>query len=97
MTGREAAIRALREWVTRGKLLAMSREITIVDGVAWHVVGLMQSQKNGDVHARGQALEIWQRVNGEWKMRRRMTSVVAPEISVTRPATNEPVLDQPKQ
>jgi len=97
VTGREAAIRALREAVTRGKLVAVSHEIAIADDVAWHVVGLSQTQKNGDVHARGQALEIWKRVEGEWKLHRQMTTgVITPGDSLTRPPTGEPVLDRPK-
>jgi len=97
VTGRDAAVRALREVVTRGKLVATSREITMANDIAWHVVGLAQVQKNGDVQARGQALEIWRRVKGEWKLHRRMeTGVITPEVSLTRPSTNEPVLDRPR-
>lgn len=95
--GREAAIRALREFVTRGQLTATSREITIAQDVSWHLVQITQTLKNGDVHARGQALEIWKRVNGEWKLHRRMgPGVAASEDLLTRPPTDEPVLDQPK-
>jgi ketosteroid isomerase-like protein len=94
--GRDAAIRALREVVTRGQLVATSREITIADDVAWHVVGFTQTQKNGDVHARGQALEIWKRVKGAWKLHRQMAAgLFTPAYSVTRPSTSEPVLDRP--
>jgi ketosteroid isomerase-like protein len=97
VTGRDAAIRALREVATRGQLVASTRELTIADDVAWRVIALTQTQKNGDVHSRGQALEIWKRVNGEWRLHRRMAAgVITPAISLTRPSTNEPVLDQPK-
>ena len=96
-TGRDAAIRALREVVTRGKLLATCRELKVVNDVAWRVVGFTQTQKNGDVHARGQALEIWMRVNGEWKLHRQMAAgVFTPTDLVQRPSTSEPVLDRPK-
>ena len=95
--GRDAAIQALREVVTRGRLLATSRELTIVNEVAWRVVGLTQTQKNGDVYARGQALEIWMRVNGEWKLHRQMAAgVFTPNNLLTRPSTSEPVLDRPR-
>src|SRR5688572_494820 len=53
VTGRAAAIPALLHG-TPGMLVATSREITIVDHIAWHLVGLAQTQKNGDVHERGQ-------------------------------------------
>jgi hypothetical protein len=98
VTGREAAMRVLRDVVTRGQLTAASREITITDDVAWHVAGLAQTQKNGDVRALGQALEIWKRVKGEWKLHRRMAAGVAmPGDLLTRPSTKEPVPDRPKR
>ena len=97
VTGRDAAIRALREVATRGQLVATSREITIANDVAWHVVGLTQTQKNGDVHARGQALEIWKRVKGKWKLHRQMAAgLITPADSLTRPSPSEPVLDRPR-
>jgi ketosteroid isomerase-like protein len=95
--GRAAAIHALGELATRGRLVGTTREITIANDIAWHVVGLAQTQKNGDVHALGQALEIWKRVNREWKLHRRMTTgVVTPGDLLTRPSTREPVLDSQK-
>jgi ketosteroid isomerase-like protein len=98
VTGRDAAIRALREVAMRGRLVATSREITIASDVAWRVVGFTQSQKNGDVHARGQALEIWKRVDGDWKLHRQMAAeVITPSDSLTRPSTKEPVLDRPRE
>lgn len=98
VTGRDAAIASLREWVKHGRLVATSREITIAGDTAWHVVSLSQAGKNGDLRARGQALEIWKRERGEWKLHRRMAGgAVPPELSPTRPPLNEPVLDQPKQ
>jgi len=96
-TGRVAAIQVLREVVTRGQLTATSREITIANDVAWHVVAFSQTQKNGDVHARGQALEIWKRVNGEWKLHRQIAAdLITPAQLLTRPPINEPVLDRPR-
>jgi ketosteroid isomerase-like protein len=97
VTGREAATRALRDVVTRGQLTATSREITITNDVAWHVVGLAETQKNGDVHALGQALEIWKRVKGEWMLHRRMAGVAMPGDLLTRPSTKDPVLDRPRK
>jgi ketosteroid isomerase-like protein len=96
VAGRDAAMRALREVGTHGKLMVMSKEITIAGDVAWHVAGLAQKQKNGDVQARGQALEIWKRVDGAWKLHRRMApGPVPPGVSLTRPSPDEPVLDRP--
>jgi len=64
-------------------------------GFAWHVVRFSQIQKNGDVHARGRALEIWQRIDGEWKMHRLMApGVISPSEPLNRPSTDEPALDR---
>jgi ketosteroid isomerase-like protein len=94
VTGRETAIRALRAVATRGTLVATTREITIANDVAWRIVGVVHTRKNGDVHALGQALEIWNRVQGEWQLHRQMTSGVTPGKLLTRPTTSEPVLDR---
>jgi ketosteroid isomerase-like protein len=97
VTGRDAVIRALREVASRGQLVETNLEITIASDVAWHVVAFTQNQTNGDVHARGQALEIWKRVKGEWKLHRQMAAgLITPAVSLTRPSTSEPVLDRPK-
>jgi ketosteroid isomerase-like protein len=97
VAGRNAAIHALREAAARGQLVATNREMTIAHDIAWRVVGFTQIHKNGDVHARGQALEIWKRVNGEWKLHRQMAAgVISPANSLTRPPTSEPGLDRPK-
>jgi len=96
VTGRDAVIRTLRDVATRGKLVPTSREITIANDVAWQVVAFTQTRKNGDVHARGQALEIWKRVNGAWKLHKQMAAgVITPEELLIRPSTSEPVLDRP--
>jgi ketosteroid isomerase-like protein len=96
-TGRDAAIQALREVATHGKLVATSREITIANDVAWRVGGLTQTRKNGDVHARGQTLEIWTRVKGKWQLHRQMAAgLFVPAVSVSRPSPSEPVLDRPR-
>lgn len=95
--GRDATIRALGEATTSGKLVVVSREITIANDIAWHSAMLSVTQKNGDVRTRGQALEIWKRVNGEWKLHRRLSAEVSPRVSLTRPSTSEPVLDRPRQ
>jgi ketosteroid isomerase-like protein len=98
VTGREASARALRELAARGRLNTTTREITIDHDVAWHVVALTQTRKNGDVHARGQAIEIWKRVRGEWQLHRRwVAGVGATDDLLTRPSTREPVLDRPQQ
>lgn len=94
VTGRDAVIQALKGVAARGQLSLTSLEITILDNVAWHVVAFVQTQKGGDVHSRGQALEIWKRVEGRWQLHRQMTAgLINPSASLTRPSTREPVLD----
>ncbi|HEU5134946.1 MAG TPA: nuclear transport factor 2 family protein [Steroidobacteraceae bacterium] len=97
VTGRNDAIRALQEVAARGRLVATSREITIASNFAWRVGELTQTQKNGDVHARGPTLEIWKRVKGKWKLHRLMAAgFIAPADSLSRPPPSEPVLDRPR-
>lgn len=97
VAGRDAAIGALRDVANRGRLIATNAEITIARDVAWRVVALTQTHADGVVHARGQSLEIWKRVRGEWKLHRQMAAgIIAPADWLTRPSTGEPVLDQPK-
>jgi ketosteroid isomerase-like protein len=96
VTGRDAVMRALRELATHGRLIATSRELNVVDDVGWHVVAVTESRSDDVVMAAGQALEIWKRVNGEWRLHRRMVSGV-PGNLLTRPPTDEPVLDRSKQ
>jgi ketosteroid isomerase-like protein len=96
--GRDAAIQTLREVATRGRLVVTTQEISIANDVAWRVLALAQTQKNGDVHARGRALEIWKRVKGTWRLHRMMSAgvIIPPAVSLSRPPLNEPVLDRPK-
>ena len=86
---------ALRAGEAQGTLIVTTREITIVDDVAWHVASLTQARKGGDVRALGHALEIWKRVDGEWKLHRRSASGNAPGVSLERPLPDEPALDAP--
>ena len=97
VTGRDAAIRTLREVAARGMLVATTREITIAQDVAWRVGGFTQSRKNGDIHALGHTLEIWKRVKGKWKLHRQMApGLIAPKNLLSRPDPDEPILDRPR-
>jgi ketosteroid isomerase-like protein len=96
VTGRDAVIRVLREDVRHGQLVETTREITIAGDCAWHIVALVQTHNNGDLQARGQALEIWKRVNGAWQLHRRMIAGSATAGGLLkRPSTSEPILDRP--
>lgn len=96
VAGRDAAIRALRDVAALGLVVATNGEITIGHDVAWRIVSFTQNRKNGVVHARGQAFEIWKRAGGAWQLYRQMEAGdVAPADLLTRPSTKEPVLDRP--
>ena len=97
VAGRDAATKALLEVARRGELVATSREISIAGDVAWRVVTFTQTQKDGLVHSRGQAIEIWKRVQGRWRLHRQMTAglITAADL-LSRPSPTEPVLDRPR-
>jgi len=85
MTGgraREAWKKALG--AARGQVTSVSKEIVISDDVAWRIGALGQ----------GQAMEIWKRVGGEWKLHRQMSSNVLTHSNLL-PTPSEPVLDRP--
>jgi ketosteroid isomerase-like protein len=65
-------------------LTSTSKEIVIDDDVAWRIAALGQ----------GQALEIWKRVGGQWKIHRQMSSNVLTQPKLLSPPS-EPVLDRP--
>jgi ketosteroid isomerase-like protein len=67
-----------------GKIVSVSKEIVVAGDVAWRIAALGQ----------GQALEIWKRVGGEWKIHRQMSSNVLARSNLL-PVPTEPVLDRP--
>jgi ketosteroid isomerase-like protein len=81
MTGaraREAWTKAHRQ------LTSISKEIVISGDVAWRIAVL----------GKGQALEIWKRVGGQWKIHRQMSfNVLTPSNLLSPPS--EPALDRP--
>jgi ketosteroid isomerase-like protein len=97
VSGRDAAIQALREIAARGKLIAVTRELTLTDDTARHVAALSQLQRDAVHHARGEVVEDWRRVDGEWKLYRRKVTSAGPGVTLTRPPTKEPALDQPRK
>ena len=76
---REAWKRAVTSPVT-----STSKEIVIDGDIAWRVAVL----------GKGQALEIWKRVGGEWKLHRQMSSNLLTQSNLLSPPS-EPVLDRP--
>lgn len=81
--------RARESWkramgTSQGRLTSVTKEIVIAGDVAWRIAALK----------RGQALEIWQRVDGTWKIHRQMSSNLLTHSNVL-PPPSEPVLDRP--
>jgi ketosteroid isomerase-like protein len=74
----------------QGQLTSASKEIVISGDVAWRIAGLTFRQPA----RQGQALEIWKRVGGEWKIHRQMSSSVLTQPNLL-PTPSEPVLDRP--
>jgi ketosteroid isomerase-like protein len=67
-----------------GPVKSTSKEIVIDGNVAWRVA----------VFDKSQALEIWKRVGGEWKLHRQMSSNLLTRSNLLPPPL-EPMRDQP--
>lgn len=92
----QGALGASQTWIraaaVTGTLVSTTKEIVISGDAAWRVALLSYQQSGGEKH-RGQALEIWTRTNGAWKLHRQMSSNII--AAALRPAPSEPMLDQP--
>lgn len=75
---------------TQGRLTSVTKEIVISADIAWRISVL----SDRDSARPGQALEIWKRVGGEWKIHRQMISNVLTSPGLL-PTPSEPVLDRP--
>lgn len=83
---RDAWVKALG--TAQGNVTSVSKEIVIAGDVAWRIAALSGADRQG------QALEIWKRVGGAWKIHRQMSSNVLTHSNLLPPPT-EPVLDRP--
>jgi ketosteroid isomerase-like protein len=98
--GREA-VRAL--WrqaasTARTHVAAENEETVILGEFAWSMGSFTHTLPNGAVVKRGKFLEIWQRVDGQWKVHRDMFSDNAADAKPgfePMPRPSEPVLDSP--
>jgi ketosteroid isomerase-like protein len=90
----EAWARALSN-ATR-QVTAATKEIVIVGDVAWRIGVFTDKLSNHDVAGRGQSLEIWKRVNGQWKLHRQMTSGLLSQAIQFGPPPSGPILDAPR-
>jgi ketosteroid isomerase-like protein len=91
---REAVGRALG--AARGEVTTATKEIAIDGDVAWRIGALAHKLPVGNAVKRGQSLEVWKRVNGEWKIHRQMSSGILTQPNLLpRPLPAEPMLDTP--
>lgn len=91
---REAWERALAGAAT--KVTAANKETEIAGDIAWRIDAYTHRLPNGAVVSAGQSLQVWKRVDGEWKIHRIMTPIALTGPALRpRPAPNEPVLDSP--
>jgi len=74
------------------------REVSVAGDIAWRTAVVTNKLPNGEVAARGQSLEIWKRVNGEWRLHRQMSANI---LTLPRlrpgPPPSRPALDAPVQ
>ena len=98
--GRDAVHALWRQAASTAKAHAtVTNEETVILGeFAWSMGAFTHTLPNGAVVSRGKFLEIWQRVDGEWKIHRDMFSSNAaaakPKFEPI-PRPSEPVLDSP--
>jgi hypothetical protein len=89
---REALRRALG--AAKGQLTTATKEVAIAGEFAWRIGAFTHRLPGGDTPSYGQSLEIWQRVNGAWKLHRQMSSSLLAQPRLLPPPTG-PVLDKP--
>ncbi len=98
--GREA-VRAL--WhqaasAAKAHATVTNDETVVIGEFAWSMGAFTHTLPNGVVVSRGKFLEIWQRVDGQWKIHRDMFSGNSPAAKpkfAPIPRPSEPVLDAP--
>lgn len=98
ISGRKAARAAWQQALgaAQGQVASATKEIVITGDVAWRIGAFAHKLPNGDAASRGQSLEIWKRMNGQWKIQRQMSSsILAQPKLLTRPPS-EPILDAPR-
>jgi ketosteroid isomerase-like protein len=81
-----------------GHVASVTREVSVAGDLAWRTAVVTNKLPNGEVAARGQSLEIWKRVNGEWRLHRQMSANI---LTLPRlrpgPPPSRPALDAPVQ
>jgi ketosteroid isomerase-like protein len=93
VSGRKAARNALQQAFgnAKGQVATTTKEIQLAGDFAWRIAAL--THKTAHETISGQALEIWQRVDGKWQLHRQMSSTILAPSKLRRPPLSEPVLD----
>jgi uncharacterized protein (TIGR02246 family) len=97
VSGQEAARQALRRAVAAaaGHLTSDTKEIVLVDDVAWRIAALTHAFSGSGLTTRGQSLEIWKRSGAGWKLHRHMSSSILSQPDVLQPPPRGPMRDSP--
>jgi ketosteroid isomerase-like protein len=98
VSGRNAARGALQKAfaAVQGQVRTATKEIVITGDVAWRIGALTRKlPPNSFAPAPGQSLEIWKRVNGQWKMHRQMSWSLLAQPPLTAPPPSDPMPDPP--
>ena len=77
----------------QGQVSTATKEIVIAGDVAWRIGAITHKPPSIFGPGHGQSLEIWKRVNGQWKMHRQMSSTLL--AGPRAPPPSEPVLQKP--
>jgi ketosteroid isomerase-like protein len=98
VSGRRAARAHLARAVgtAKGQLTNVTKEIVTAGDFAWRIATLTHEPPRRELRSAGQALEIWKREPGGWRLHRQMSSGLLAQPKFGRkPDPSEPVLDQP--
>jgi ketosteroid isomerase-like protein len=92
-SGKPAAREVLEQTLSSSKqqLASTTKEIGISQDTAWRIA--MVALKDANPRINTQALEVWQRVGGEWKLHRQMSSGILARAKLIRPRGSEPMRD----
>lgn len=76
------------------RVTSATKNLEITGDIASRIAAFVYEGPNGQVVSRGQSLELWKRVGGEWKLHRQMSSgLLAQQPLLRRPLPTDRVLD----
>jgi ketosteroid isomerase-like protein len=93
--GAQAARKALQNATAKHPVTSRTEEIVINGDIAWRVAALKQKTSGANSRT-APMLEIWQRGEGRWKLRRQMSSGLLARAPLLRQPGPQPRLDSSK-